>query len=171
MEDLFRSGNSKQVWKNLKSLCGYTKKSATMTVDDDKTFADELNEFYARLDDQDFTEEQKRLVEILESNDDEKINISESEVDRQLSKIKPNKAAGPDNICGKVLKECRKQLAPILTKIFQISLDKHMIPSMWLTSELILVPKNNLLKIKNDLRPVALTAIIMKTFEEFSLDT
>lgn len=169
MEDLFRSNDTKQAWKSLKTLCGYTKKSTTMQADDDKIFADELNYFYARFDDQDFSEEKKRLVEILENKGDEKIIISESEVDKHLGKIKPNKAAGPDNMCGKVLKECRKQLAPILTKIFQISLDRHIIPSLWLTSELIPVPKINLPKVKNDLRPVALTAIVMKTFERVTL--
>ena len=44
-----------------------------------------------------------------------------------------------------------------------------MIPSMWLTSELVPVPKNNLPKIKNDFRPVALIAIIMKMCESVSL--
>ena len=41
----------------------------------------------------------------------------------------------------------------------------HIRPPIWLTSELIPVPKMNLPVVKNDLRPVALTAIMMKSFE------
>jgi hypothetical protein len=169
MEDMFKSNDTKQAWRNLKTLCSYTKKSATLDVEDDEKFANELNEFYARFDTEDFTKEQNELVEMLLNNDDPGIEITEKDVDCFLGKIKTSKAAGPDNVCGRVLKECRKQLTPILTKIFQISMDNHIIPSLWLTSELIPVPKSNLPKVKNDLRPVALTAIVMKTFERIVL--
>ena len=43
------------------------------------------------------------------------------------------------------------------------------IPLIWLTAELVLVPKSGLPATKNDLRQVALTAIIMKTFERIVL--
>ena len=79
------------------------------------------------------------------------------------------KAAGPDGLCGKVLKFCNNQLSSILSKLFQVSLDSHCIPILWKTSELIPVPKSTLPKVKNDLRPVALTAIIMKCFERLVL--
>lgn len=169
VEDLFRSKDSKQAWMKLKTLCGYTKKSGTMQVDDDKQFSDELNEFYARFDVQDFSKERDELVQFLKEKGDEKITLAVNETEKQLNRIKPNKAAGPDNICGRVLKICKNQLAPVLTKLFQVSLDNHQIPRLWLTSELIPVPKSNLPKIKNDLRPVALTAIVMKTFERLVL--
>lgn len=96
--------------------------------------------------------------------------IGEAAVEKCLAKIDVKKAAGPDGICGKILKSCRKQLAPILSKLFQVSLVNHCIPSLWLTSELIPVPKLTLPKVKNDLRPVALTPIVMKCFERINLD-
>ena len=169
VEDLFRSNDSKQAWKKLKTLCGYSKKSGSLQADDDNAFANELNVFYSRFDNQDFSNERSELINVLKNKADVKITIDECDVNSQLSKIKPSKAAGPDNIGGKILKECRTQLASILTKLFQVSLDNCVIPSLWLTSELIPVPKSNLPKVKNDLRPVALTAIVMKTFERVVL--
>ena len=44
-------------------------------------------------------------------------------------------------------------------------MDTHIKPVIWLTSELVPVPKISLPTVKNDLRPIALTAIIMKCFE------
>ena len=43
------------------------------------------------------------------------------------------------------------------------------IPLIWLTAELVPVPKSGLPSTKNNLRPVALMAIIMKTFEKVVL--
>ena len=44
-------------------------------------------------------------------------------------------------------------------------MDNHEIPVIWLTTELVPVLKSNIHKGKNDLRPIALTVIIMKCFE------
>ena len=43
----------------------------------------------------------------------------------------PNKAEGPNEIHGRVLKECKTVIAPILTIIFQKSLTSGTIPSDW----------------------------------------
>ena len=48
-------------------------------------------------------------------------------------------------------------------------MDSHIIPLQWLTAELVPIPKMSLPSIKNDLRPIALTAIIMKSFERIVL--
>ena len=44
-------------------------------------------------------------------------------------------------------------------------MDYHQIPQIWLTPELVPVPKDSDSKVKNDLRPIAQTAIIMKCFK------
>ena len=86
-----------------------------------------------------------------------------------LSKIKARKASGPDNICGMLLKSCRKQLAPIFTHLFQLSVNTQIVPQNWKTAKIVPVPKSSLPRCKNDLRPVALTSILMKTFERVIL--
>jgi hypothetical protein len=50
-----------------------------------------------------------------------------------LSKVKvnPSKSSGPDNIPNRILKECAVQLAPILQKIFKVSIDTGDLPKDW----------------------------------------
>ena len=45
-----------------------------------------------------------------------------------LNNIEPNKATGPDEIPGKVLRECAESVAPVLTKIFNKSLSTGSLP-------------------------------------------
>jgi hypothetical protein len=49
------------------------------------------------------------------------INITENGVNKLLKDLNPNKAAGPDNITPRVLKELATHTAPILTMIFRCS--------------------------------------------------
>ena len=79
------------------------------------------------------------------------------------------KAAGPDNICGMILKSCRKQLSYILATLFQLSINSHTVHRSWKTAKIVPVPKSSLAKCKNDLRPSALTPIVMKTCERIVL--
>jgi hypothetical protein len=58
------------------------------------------------------------------------INITVSGVEKPLSKLNPTKAAGPDNITPRVLKELAPFIAPILTVIFKISYESGPIPAV-----------------------------------------
>ena len=49
------------------------------------------------------------------------INITENGVNKLLKDLNPNKAAGPDNITPRVLKELATHIAPIVTIIFRCS--------------------------------------------------
>ena len=51
-----------------------------------------------------------------------------------LKDIKPHKAAGPDEISGRVLCECADIIAPVLTKIFNKSLTTGSLPRDWLNA-------------------------------------
>jgi hypothetical protein len=46
-----------------------------------------------------------------------------------LQHLKPNKATGPDDIPAKFLKEFSIEIAPLISFIFQASLDQAHIPS------------------------------------------
>ena len=84
--------------------------------------------------------------------------------------IKPNKAAGPDGISGRILKTCCKELADIFRQLFQWSLDYHIVPRIWKASTITPVPKMSKPKESNDFRPIALTATVMKCFEHIIKD-
>ena len=85
-----------------------------------------------------------------------------------LSEINPHKASGPDNIPALVLKETASEIAPMLTHLFQQSLNTGVIiPPEW--KQAYVTPiykklKGNKADPKN-YQPVSLTSIISKTME------
>ncbi|KAK1806314.1 hypothetical protein P4O66_000031 [Electrophorus voltai] len=77
---------------------------------------------------------------------------------------------GPDGICGRVLKACADQLAPVFTDIFNLSLTLGIVPSSFKRSTIVPVPKKPRPSDLNDYRPVALTSVVMKCFEKLVRD-
>ena len=59
------------------------------------------------------------------------IEVSEKGVLKLLQNLQPNKATGPDSIPAFILKIGAKELSPVLTAIFQWSLDAGQVPSDW----------------------------------------
>lgn len=85
------------------------------------------------------------------------IHINEMEVSQIFRKCNPRKSPGLDKICGNVLKHCAAQLAPVFTEFFRASYDSGIVPVLWKTSTIIPVVKFP--------RPIALTSLVMKSFE------
>ena len=168
LEEKFGSGDAREVWKGLRQMTGFGLKQQHC-VDSSAEFANDLNHFYARFDKHDFTEERDQEIGKVKNSVHERIVITKEEVLKSMRKIKSNKACGPDYIGGKVLNVCSDQLAPVFQQIFQSSLDSHKLPLLWKTSIISPIPKKTPIKQKNDLRPVALTPIIMKCFERVIL--
>ncbi len=92
---------------------------------------------------------------------DQALCLSPADVRKTLSRINPRKAAGPDNIPGRILKDCAEQLSDI----FNTSLSQAVIPTCLKSTTIIPVPKKSPVSCLNDYRPIALTPIIMKGFE------
>ena len=59
------------------------------------------------------------------------INIEPHGVKKLLKNINTKKACGPDMISNIVLKECANELAPVLSHIFQLSIDTGKLPKDW----------------------------------------
>ncbi len=76
------------------------------------------------------------------------------------------KAARPDGIIGCVVRSCTDQLAGLFTSIFNELFSTSVVPTSFKKSVIIPVPKNNKPSCLNDYRPVALTSIVMKVFEQ-----
>ncbi len=96
---------------------------------------------------------------------DQALCLSAADVRKTLSRINPQKAAGPDNIPGRVLKDCAAQLTDVLTDIFNTSLSQAVVPTCLKSTTIIPVPKKSPVSCLNDYHPIALTPIIMKCFE------
>jgi hypothetical protein len=166
IESFFRSSKSSDAWKGLQYISGYKAKSVMLEAENPAKFSDELNKFYARFNTNDDLHELNTLLTQLRSQDDDILRVSEHMVRCCLQQQNTKKAVGPDHIPGRVLKECSDQLAPVFTSIFNASLLKGCVPNMWKTSTLIPVPKPGIPKIMNDLRPVAVTALVMKCLRD-----
>nr|XP_049609558.1 uncharacterized protein LOC125988413 [Syngnathus scovelli] len=87
----------------------------------------------------------------------------------QLRKLRPRKAPGPDKVCPRLLKTCAAELGEPLQRIFNLSLQLGIVPTLWKTSCITPVPKKTRPSELNDFRPVALTSHLMKTLERLFL--
>ena len=72
--------------------------------------------------------------------------IQQEEVRRELNLLNPSKSSGPDNIPARLLKEGASEIAPSLTKLFQLSLHLESIPSAWKDANVIPVYKCGMLR-------------------------
>jgi len=86
-------------------------------------------------------------------------------VQKLLEKIKPQKASGPDNIPGRVLRELAVEIAPVLTAIFSKSLNTGTLPRPWTKAIVTPIFKKGNKHIAENYRPVSLTCICSKLME------
>ena len=88
---------------------------------------------------------------------------------KESKRLRPLKAAGPDGILPKVLRICSSQLCEIFCTIFNLSFLSGVVPDIWKSSCIIPVPKNDKVGSMNNLRPVELTSVALKTCERIVL--
>ena len=93
------------------------------------------------------------------------ITIAAEGVLKLLKDLKPHKAAGPDNIRPLILKELYKELTPILTFIFQVSLKTGTVPGEWKRANVVPIFTKGPRHIAGNYRPVSLTCICCKIME------
>ena len=95
----------------------------------------------------------------------EDIVITTKGVERLLSKLKPDKASGPDNLSPRVLQELSSVIAPALTSIFRSSMNNGEIPSDWRQANVCPVYKKGPKQRASNYRPISLTCIVSKVLE------
>ncbi|KAK1787220.1 hypothetical protein P4O66_017078, partial [Electrophorus voltai] len=164
LESQFQQSGSRSLWQGIRTITDCrSPPSGLMSADE--SLANELNTFFARFEATSIngtcaepTIEQRPLI------------ITESDVRRVFKRVNTRKAAGPDSICGRVLKVCADQLAPVFTDIFNLSLTLGIVPSSFKRSTIVPVPKKPQPSDLNDYRPVALTSVVMKCFEKLDRD-
>ena len=90
------------------------------------------------------------------------ISVDEKGVLKLLQNLNVNKA---DGIPNKLLKACAEEVAPLLTNIFQLSLDTGELPEDWKTANVIPLFKKGDKCLPQNYRPVSLTSICCKFLE------
>ena len=161
------ANNLGSAWSCMKTIAGIQNQGNSNSVflegfKSDSELADALNCFYTRFDCFDFSQEVQELHHKLRNN--QHFNITCRDVENVFHKTKVNKSHGPDNICGRLIKSCTKELSPIFHHIFNKSLQTQHVPKVWKDAVVIPVPKTSGPKIFDDFRPVALTSILMKNW-------
>ncbi len=88
------------------------------------------------------------------------IDLSIEGDSKLLQGLSPNKASGPDEMSPKILKELHHEIAPILTLIFNLSLEGGVVPIDWRTAY-----KKGSKSKANNYRPISLTCIASRLLE------
>ncbi len=99
-------------------------KPPPQTCDSTIPLLNELNAFFARFEAQNSTTAQKTPP----PPGDQVMTLSPNSVRRSLGRINARKAPGPDNIPGRVLRDCAVELTDVFTDIFNISLSQAVVP-------------------------------------------
>ena len=94
------------------------------------------------------------------------IMIETDDVKKILDNLKTNKAAGPDGIHPRILKELASELAPILCNIYQRSLRDGILPKVWKYGHVTPIFKKGKKVLPNNYRPVSLTSIVCRVLEK-----
>nr|XP_049577365.1 uncharacterized protein LOC125969398 [Syngnathus scovelli] len=158
------SKDARSLWRGIQTITDY--KPAPRSCEGDVRLLNDLNRFFARFDAQNSTCPLKTTPPPHE----QPLRLSADGVRRALAAIDTRKAAGPDNIPGRALKDCAGELSGVFTDIFNVSLQQAIVPSCFKAATIVPVPKKPAPSCFNDYRPVALTPIIMKCFERLVME-
>ncbi|KAK0154042.1 hypothetical protein N1851_003863 [Merluccius polli] len=140
------SRDTRSLWKGIQTITDY--KPRPQTCDSDTTLLNNLNNFFGRFEADNSTPAQMSPPPA----DDQVLCLSPASVRRSLSRINAGKAAGPDNIPGRVLKDCAEELTDVLTDMFNTSLSQAVVPTCFNSTTIIPVPKKASPSCFNDYR-------------------
>ena len=91
--------------------------------------------------------------------------MSESFVFKQLKTLKTNKAIGLDKISSRLLKDSAESIAPVLTRLFNRSLDSSVFPAIWKQGKVTALFKSGDKSDCNNYRPITVLPTVSKILE------
>jgi hypothetical protein len=79
-------------------------------------------------------------------------------VRKQIKKLKPTGAAGPDGITTKLLQMCQDEISPVLATIYRKSMNEGAVPEEWKTANVVPIFKREARKCLETIGPSHLHA-------------
>lgn len=144
----------RQAWEGIKSIPDYKRTFTSPSESRSATLAEELNLFFFSRFDREITDPELPPLSTIDSAP----VLSTHDVRLVFCSINPRKAAGPDGVLGRVLKDCVAELADVFTYIYNMSLLTSWVPACFKEATIVPIPKQSNVKCLNDYRPVALTS-------------
>ncbi|TWW66964.1 hypothetical protein D4764_02G0000050 [Takifugu flavidus] len=172
LEERLERNQTRDVWSGMRTITGFQKKGIR-SADGNVDQANELNQFFRPLTPLPTSSPSPLLTPYMDPSmspiPPTGLSFTSGQVRRELERLNQRKAAGPDGISPRVLRNCSRQLCGILQHLFNQSLHLQRIPVLWKTSCLVPVPKKTHPVAPSDYRPRALTSHIMKVMEQLVL--
>ncbi len=123
------------MWRDIKYITDCSRKNAQCPPD--PSLPDAFSSFYTRFEASNTTTTSRFTPSLV----DPPLSMRAAEVRMTLQKINPRKAAGPNRVPSRVLKNCAHQLSMVMTVIFNISLSQATVPTCLKRSTIVPVPK------------------------------
>ena len=158
------TNTTKNIWQGLKAMTNY-KPSPKNTTTTDTNLPDRLNDLYSRCDKLNTTSPSS----ITPFSSLPPFTVDEYVVRSMFQRLNSRKTVSPDNISPCLLKLCAYELSGVFTDIFNMFLYQCKIPHCFKMSTIIPVPKKSTPSCLNECRPVALSYVVMKTYERLVL--
>ena len=93
------------------------------------------------------------------------IEVVEEDVLHVIQNLKKDKSPGPDGITPMMLKLSSNSVAPVLCKLFRLSLSLGALPGSWKRANITPVFKSGDKSLVSNYRPIALTSVVCKILE------
>jgi hypothetical protein len=91
--------------------------------------------------------------------------ITSQKVRKQIKKLKPTGAAGPDGITTPFLQKCADVLSQVLACIYRKSINAGAVPAEWKLANVVPIYKKGSKALAGNYRPISLTCICCKIME------
>lgn len=93
------------------------------------------------------------------------ITVTMPGVKKLLQQLNPHTANGPDQIPSRLLKDCAEELTPVISLLFQASINQHSIPAEWKKAHIVPAFKKGDRGKAENYRPISLTSVLCKSLE------
>jgi len=96
----------------------------------------------------------------------EEIQVYKREIYELLGNLEEEKAMGPDEVSGSILKLCKEELVDPIYDIIKCSLERGRVPKEWKRADIVPIYKSGRKEEPLNYRPVSLTSVLCKICEK-----